>query len=711
MAIRPHWAAAIPVRVRNPVLLLALCVSVAIPLPAQDLPQLSRAYLEQRTPAAETALRQFAASKSGEQAGALAYLVLGYTKYQDKEFAPAVEYLRQAVKVKTRVSDYAEFYLAAALQNNADHPGAIPVLTGFDARNPGSYLIARAAMALGTGLVATGQPRRAAEWISSRLSTLPRPAADALLANAWESSGDKAKAEKAFAEIYYRYPASPEALEAETRMAEFPKPTLEMLQARAQGLLDGGTGAAGADRTRLLRAASAAFEILADVATGAVKDRAQVKVGRVHYHLGQSSQAKATLTPLKPRDPEAAAERLYYLGEANRRLKQPAAFLAQVKALGAQYPKSPWYEEALFSAGNYTLLSEGPAKAAVLYAKLAELFPQGKFGAQGYWKVAWSAYREGSKQDALRLMQDQAAKFPATPQAPAALYWAAQLAGNPSPVAAGLLRKLVDDYPLSFYGVIARQRNPALTPAARPPRTVSPTAAAGERREKVALLRSVALLDLAANEVRQAALNDADNRAFWALELAAIETARGRHGAAIGAARQFVPDYFRYDIDHLPRRYWEALYPLPWWDVIKEFAAKEGMDPHLMAGIIRQESAFNPTAVSRANARGLMQILPSTGRTMARRMGIQGYNTTWLFTPQVNIRMGIVYFKQLLAEHNGKLEDTLAAYNAGPHRVVSWREAKYTDDLEFVECIPFTETREYVQIVLRNAEIYRRLYK
>jgi soluble lytic murein transglycosylase len=710
MAIRPRSAAAIPARVRKRAFLWVLCLAVS--LRAQDLSQLARAWVEQRTAPAETALRQFAEAHAAEQAGAVAYLVLGYTKFQDKQFAAAVEYLRQAVRVRTRVADYAEFYLAAALQNNANHPDAIPVLTGFETRHPDSYLIARATIALGTGLAATGQPRRAAELIATRLSALPRPAADAMLANAWEAAGDQAKAAKAFAEIFYRYPASSEALEAETRVAAFAKPTREMLQARAQGLFDGGLRApSSAERTRLLQAARVAYTILAEVTAGAVKDRAEVKAGRVFYHLGQSSQAKAALTPLRPRDPEAAAERLYYLGEANRRLKLPAAFLAQVKALGAHYPKSPWHEEALFSAGNYTLLSAGPAKAAVYYGKVASLFPQGKYAAQSHWKMAWNAYREGSKPDALRLMQDQAAKFPNSSQAPAALYWAAQLAGNPSPAAAGSLRKLVDDYPLSFYAVIVRQRNPALTPAPRPPRIVTPTAEAGARREKVALLRSVALLDLAANEARQASMNDEANQAFWSLELAAIETARGRHAAAIGAARQFVPDYFRYDIDHLPRRYWEALYPLPWWEVIKEEAAKEGADPHLMAGIIRQESAFNPTAVSRANARGLMQILPSTGRTMARRMGLQGYNTAWLFTPQVSIRMGIVYFKQLLADHGGKLEDTLAAYNAGPHRVVAWRATTYRDDLEFIESIPFTETREYIQIVLRNAEVYRKLYK
>lgn len=713
-AILLRSAADIPDLVRR--LLCVLFLSVA-PLFAADLPELSRAFLEQRTPSTEAALRKFAAARASDQTGAIAYLVLGYTKFQDKEFAAAAEDLRKAVKVKTRVSDYAEFYLAAALQNNADHPGALPLLNGFDSRNSGSLLNPRATMALGTGLLATGQPRRAAELISARLNQLPHPAADALLANAWEAAGDAAKAAQAFAEIYYRYPASPEVSEAVSRKAGFPKPSVDQLSARARGLLEAGTRSpTGAERNRLLHSARESYLQLAEAAKGsafgAAGDLAKVRAARVYYHLGQNDQARTALTALKPTDAEADAERLYWLGEANRRLKRPGDFLAQVAALGKRYATSGWYEEALFSAGNYTLLADGPAKAAVLYTKLAELFPQGKYSAQSHWKMAWTTYREGPKDEALRLMQAQAAKFPTASQAPAALYWAAQLAGNSAgQTAASFLRNLVDAYPLSFYGLMVRRRDAALTPGPRSPRTVNPTSESGPRREKVLLMRSVGLLDLAANEARQAALNDVKNQDFWSLELAGIESERGRHVAAIMAARQFVPDFFRYEIDELPRRYWNALYPLPWWDTVKEVAAKEGMDPHLMAGIIRQESAFNEKAVSRANARGLMQILPSTGRTLARRLGMQGYNTTWLFTPQVNIRMGIVYFKQLLAEHNGKLEDTLAAYNAGPHRVVAWRATTYRDDLEFIESIPFTETREYVQIVMRNAEIYRKLYK
>jgi len=683
-------------------------LAVVIPLRAQDLPQLSRAYLEQRTPVAETALRQFAAARSGEQLGALAYLVLGYTKFQDKEFAAAAEDLRKAVKVKTRASDYAEFYLAAALQNNADHRGALPWLTGFESRHADSYLIPRAAAALGTGLLATGAPGKAAEWIAPRLASLPHPSADLLLGNAWEGAGQNAKAVKVFREIYYRYPASLEAVEADSRKEDFEKPTVELLQARADALLDAGTrNGDRAQRTRHLQAALVAYRELIEASQGATQQQAQVKLGRVYHTLTQSTLVRTTLLPLKLTDPEAAAERLYLLGEAHRRLKRRADFLANVSELGKRHPTSSWYEEALFSAANATLLSDGAIPAASLYGKLAELFPQGKYAAQSHWKVAWTRFREGRREDALRLMQSQAERYPASTQASGALYWAARLSEN----AATWFQKLVDGYPLSFYGLLARQRNPGLQPGPRTPKTAIPTPEAASRREKVALLRSVWLLDLAANESRQAAQNDKRNEGFWWLELAGLERDRGRYAAAIISARQYVPDYVRYEVDQLPRRYWEALYPLPWWDMIKEEAAKEGQDPYLMAGLIRQESAFNEKAVSRANARGLMQILPSTGRTLARRLRLPGYNVNWLFTPRTNIRLGIVYFKQLIAEHGGKLEDTLAAYNAGPDRVATWREAKYGDDQEFVECIPFTETREYVQIVLRNAEIYRRLYK
>ena len=130
----------------------------------------------------------------------------------------------------------------------------------------------------------------------------------------------------------------------------------------------------------------------------------------------------------------------------------------------------------------------------------------------------------------------------------------------------------------------------------------------------------------------------------------------------------------------------------------------------LVAGLIRQESAFEPEARSGANALGLMQLLPKTGRLMAQQAKIR-YAHNELFTADYNVRLGTLYFAGLRKQF-GSVESALAAYNAGEDRVTQWTAGqKYRDLSEFVDSIPFTETREYVEIVTRNADIYLKLYE
>jgi soluble lytic murein transglycosylase len=131
-----------------------------------------------------------------------------------------------------------------------------------------------------------------------------------------------------------------------------------------------------------------------------------------------------------------------------------------------------------------------------------------------------------------------------------------------------------------------------------------------------------------------------------------------------------------------------------------------------LAGLIRQESEFNPQAVSRAKAYGLTQVRPATGRQFARKVGLARVTTRVLYQPAANLKIGSSILRSMLDQQGGKVEQTLAAYNAGPHRVVEWMAwSTYREPAEFVESIPFTETRDYVQAVLRNAEMYRRLYR
>jgi soluble lytic murein transglycosylase len=227
--------------------------------------------------------------------------------------------------------------------------------------------------------------------------------------------------------------------------------------------------------------------------------------------------------------------------------------------------------------------------------------------------------------------------------------------------------------------------------------------------QKAELLGNGGLIDFAVRELQAASSADGGN---WGLaETAQLYTDTGHYDRAIEVMKRSVPSYFAVDIPTLPRQYWEALFPRPYWNDLKKFSVANGLDPYLVASLIRQESEFNPAAVSRANAVGLMQLLPQTGKLVARQEKLKRYSPTQLFTPTVNLQLGTRYFRGMVDQFGGSFEYALAAYNAGSDRVEEWMgQGKYRDQQEFVESIPFTETREYVQAILRNAAVYKQLY-
>jgi soluble lytic murein transglycosylase len=308
---------------------------------------------------------------------------------------------------------------------------------------------------------------------------------------------------------------------------------------------------------------------------------------------------------------------------------------------------------------------------------------------------------------------------------PAALYWRARLAeedGEPAKAAA-YYQKLSERFRNFYYAELARQRLKVLAPVSDPVHyalldRVPPLDIPGKittdepppddlHVQKAQLLGNGGLVDFAVRELQAADTQDGN----WALaETARLYQDSGRFDRAIEVMKRGVPNYFAVDVPELPRPYWEALFPKAYWGDLKRFSTQNELDPYLVASLIRQESEFNPNALSRANAVGLMQLLPVTGKKVAKEVNLHHYTPSQLYTPTVNLQLGTRYFKTMVDKF-GSFEYALAAYNAGSDRVQDWlSEGKYRDPQEFVESIPFTETREYVQAILRNANVYKQLY-
>ena len=337
------------------------------------------------------------------------------------------------------------------------------------------------------------------------------------------------------------------------------------------------------------------------------------------------------------------------------------------------------------------------------------------------------------------MFEEHIRNYPSSPQVTASIYWLGRTLEPESGAGAAVYyRKLVETFPNYYYGQVARQRLAQLPklpadsektetipadwldaiqrPVPDPALEGSLSTSGQQHRKRARLLESAWLMDLAIGELKAGIGKDASGSSFSFLgwDLARLEAERGRYNVALDYAKHLLNGYFAFDFAEIPREDWELLFPLPWWGKIKQRADAFRLDPYLVAGLIRQESAFNPEAVSRSNARGLMQLMPATARRMAKQMPSRRervFRLSALNLPEINMAYGTRYLRLVLDQFHGSEEEALAAYNAGENRVVQWlQQANFEEPPEFVESIPFTETREYVQAVLRNAALYRKLY-
>jgi soluble lytic murein transglycosylase len=224
------------------------------------------------------------------------------------------------------------------------------------------------------------------------------------------------------------------------------------------------------------------------------------------------------------------------------------------------------------------------------------------------------------------------------------------------------------------------------------------------------MLSTGGLEDWAEGELRFGAQTD-DQPYILATELAALSSRRAGPDQAMRYIKRYAGGYLYLPMESAPVDFWKLAFPIPYRADLERYSKQNGLDPFLMAALIRQESEFNPTVVSRSNARGLTQIMPSTGRELSRRLKVTQYSTAKLFQPGLNLQLGTFYLKSIADSVGGRWEAALAAYNAGLSRARAWSSwGEFREPAEFIETVPFTETRDYIQTVLRNADMYRRLY-
>ncbi len=670
-----------------------------------------------RSAMAFAGVENYAVAHPGEGAAA-AYLAMGHAYAADRRYAESASAYRNASSQGTALKDYADFLAAQAALNNHDNGTVITLLTGFAQKYPGSIFVPSAPVTLANAYLAAGDPQNALKSLGTLMGQPKSQSADYLLAEAkaHQAAGDNAAAADIYRQIFVRLPFSPESVQAKNALqAMNAGPTAGERKLHADALFNA---------KRYADAANEYSYIEHNDATLSQADKNALEIYAAVCDLRLKHLSRRDAERLPDTGDDSAALKLYILAEISRTEGDTSGHTAILQQMQQKFPKSRWLEEALYSGGNMYLIKRDSAQAIQHYTLLFQLFPNSTYAPSAHWRAAWLNYRLRNWPEAARLMEEQVAKYPSSLEAPTALYWRGRLYEDPErnySQAVNYYTTLANTYRDYYYANLARQRLSALgpqpkvdpTPAllnVKPP--PAPTLIAALPENDPHLIKARLLANAALNEYIAPEIQASGTSGQWgALAEAEIYTSYGENVRALQTIKRAGSGLYTLPISEVPNEYWQLLFPRPYWSDLTASAQAQGLDPYLVASLIRQESEFNPGAVSRANAMGLMQLLPAVGKAQAKRMGMKGFSTASLLNPSVNLRLGTANLRQVLDRFNGTPEYALAAYNAGDVPIRAWMsENNYRDLPEFVESIPYTETREYVQSILRNREMYRQLY-
>jgi soluble lytic murein transglycosylase len=685
----------------------------------KELSDLARA-LHNATPGAYDRLSAFAVKNTTNVWGARAALALGYEEYSKNRMAQGLGWLLKAQN-DTLLREYALYWTAQAQRALGRNADAYKVLQTIQHDYPNTAMREQLLEAFAPTAVQLGHAQDAIDALDAYSATASKPTLLYERAHAYQAAHQLPRAAKDYQTVFYKFPLADEAKPAGSALSqlmhalgkEYVYPGVELQEQRAQAFYD----------AHKWKEARAEFEklltMLKDPANPA-RQRAQLRVAECRVQLKGSP---SLIAMLKPPDLEVDAERLYALSQAYRSDKKEAEMFLALNTLAQNYPVSRWTEEGLMAAGNYHWVELDRTKAVINYQRVLDTFPTGKYAFNCEWRIAWLAYlnRQPDADDRLTTFL---LKYPVSANSVDALYWLGRNAerGGNLARARSYYGKAVERFPQTYFGNAAAVRlaklgpgeeNPAeLLEKIPPPPSLRPfdepvPVAAEDRWARAQALRAIAFDASAEQELKNAYFATSSPR--FLLEAAQAAFDQGHYGAGMAYARIIVPNFDSRKISDLPVAAWKALYPLPYEAALRREAAKNDFDPMFAAGLIRQESTFQADAVSHKDAIGLMQVLPKTGKLLAKQLKVR-YTKNKLFEPDYNIELGMLYIASLVRQ-TGALEYAAAAYNAGEDRIAAWKAERNYDEIpELVESIPFTETREYVQVVLRNTEVYRMIY-
>jgi len=630
------------------------------------------------------------------------------------EPAEAAERFGAVAESAPEVADHATELRIGALLAAKEPAAALSAAAAFRARYPDSWLLPRVDAHSGEAHMALGDEAAARAAFERALAALPdgegaeRARLDAEIAEGLERSGDLVAAAARWQKLWTRDATSAEAPRAEEALEKLAAQNPALVYRTPEALRERCLRLSGALRNDEALVACDAALAVAPGDRRLLQERADLCFRTRRY-----AEAVDAFAALGPKDATAVFWRARSLARSGR-IEESLAVFEQL----AQGADRELAARARFLAG--TLLEDSDLAAAeASYRNVAERAPDAAQRSAARWRLAWLAWRRGDNEAAASGLERFVADEPDPAERVRGRYWLGRtLARLGRPEGREQLAAIAGEAPLSYYGWRAAAQldgAPSAAPDVAAAPVGSPLAAPAASVLPPALLRRIQILleagldDRAAREIRPLAGNAANRATRLALAQLLLEAGHFHR------AQRLVLDAHAEELAREPGPGGAALWWLAWptaWDEGVERAARaNGIEPALVYAIMREESGYQPDALSVVGARGLTQIMPDTGRKLASDLGAEGFDPAELFVPDRNLELGAFYLSQLLRRFDGRASAAIASYNAGPEAVVRWlAAAPAAEDDEWVEAIPYDQTRSYVKRVLRSVHVYRTLY-
>jgi soluble lytic murein transglycosylase len=646
----------------------------------------------------------------------------------DSNFGKALPIFLQPAVRQGVLGHYAEYYQGLAELRLGRASDARQTFQDLAAKNPVGYLREAAALReaeCDEALNDQGAAMQVYETLSKTKSTAP----DEVLmrfGRAAKAAGHPDKATEAYSRLVYEFPFSDLAPLAGGELENLPIAPIAPGSNRFKLELGRGERLFGARRYAQARPV---FDGLRQSARDDDREIVQLRIAECDYFLKRARNARDGVKPFLDKGARQG-EALFFYAVATRELGGHDEYLRVVRRIVEEFPSQSWAEEALNNLATDYILQSDDENAEKTFREMYEKFPTGHYAERAAWKIGWWEYRNANYAETVRVFEGAAAAFPRSDYRPPWLYWSARAHESlrEQALADARYNLVATDYLNSYYGRLASKRldtarpqkrliadapgDPAVPPAEpnsefRIPNSEYPALPPNETI--VRTLLSLELYDQAIDELHYAQKMWGDSPAIQAT-IGWIYYRRGELRAGINVMKRAYPQYMAAGGEKLPTELLKVLYPINYWPLIKRYSNEHQLDPYVVAALIAQESTFTADVKSAANAYGLMQLLPSTGRQYAKRLSLPRFSLGMLTTAEANIKMGTAYFADLVKQFGGA-HFALATYNAGPSRVAKWIAAKPgLERDEFIDDIPFPETQNYVKRILGTAEDYRRLY-